>query len=50
MRIRGQVIDFVEVETEPQEETIVDRLLKIRDSPDTSEEIRLIIQFIVGEG
>lgn len=48
MRIQGQIIDFVEVSGDEQE-TIYDKLIKVRDDPNTSEDVRLIILFLLGE-
>lgn len=47
MRIRGQIIDFIEI-SGTQEETLYDKLIKIRDDPKSNEDIRLIIQFLLG--
>lgn len=48
MKIQGQIIDFVDVD-EPAQENIYDKLVKLRDSPETDEAIKLIICYVIGE-
>lgn len=48
MRIRGQIIDFIEVEEE-EVESLFDKLIKVRNDPKTDNDVRLIIQFLLGE-